>query len=83
MIALLTTGRWTFKTPMTEVQTRNEIGAIRNFATIKEALKAADQDPTIWKISFSFGSERVVLDRRSGWMLRENWIMQEWAEADR
>ena len=36
----------------TEFQTRNESGTLEFFKTLKGALDAYDNDPTIWKISY-------------------------------
>jgi hypothetical protein len=46
-----------------EVQTRSEENGLKFFKTIKEAVKEAEKDITVWKISFSIGKERVRLVR--------------------
>jgi hypothetical protein len=46
------------------VQTRSEINGITFYETLRQAMKAADQDQSIWKISFdSITGERVRLVR--------------------
>lgn len=50
-----------------EVQTRNEGGEIKYFSTLTEAKQHAEEDPTVWKISFSLPTgERVRLVKRNG-----------------
>jgi hypothetical protein len=45
-----------------EVQTRSEEFGCRTFATVKDAMNHADEDTTVWKISFSLANgERVRL----------------------
>jgi len=46
-----------------EVQTRSEVNGLKFFKTVKEAVDEANKDPTVWKISFSIGKERVRLVR--------------------
>ena len=47
------------------VQTRSEVTGIQTFETLREAMKVANTDTTIWKISFPMGNgERVRLIRR-------------------
>lgn len=47
------------------VQTRNDDGEIPTYETIAEAFKAAEKDPSIWKISWTdkTTNERVRLVR--------------------
>ncbi len=47
-----------------EFQTRSEQTGLNWHKTFQEAIDAAEQDPTIWKISFSIGSERIRLIKR-------------------
>lgn len=47
------------------VQLRSEETGIVTANTLKEAFALAEADPTIWKISFGFGSERVRLVREN------------------
>ncbi len=51
---------------MHEVQTRNEAGATPKYETIDAAFKAAVEDPTIWKISWTDATtgERVRFVKR-------------------
>lgn len=45
-------------------QTRSEVTGIQTFETLREAMKAAEEDSTIWKISFPIShGERVRLIR--------------------
>lgn len=46
------------------LQTRSEKDGLNYFATLSEALKFAEQNKSVWKISFSFEGERVRLVRR-------------------
>lgn len=56
-----------------EVQTRSEANGIKLFSTLKKALEAAEEDTSIWKISFwtEVPSERVRLVRSADneWVL--------------
>jgi len=54
------------------VQTRSEDTGLGTFYSLEGALDRAKKDPTIWKISFSFGKERVILERTfdGHWVLR-------------
>jgi hypothetical protein len=47
------------------VQTRNEAGELSYHTTIASAMKMAENDPTIWKISWTEGTtgERIRLVR--------------------
>lgn len=48
----------------THIQTRSEVTGIRNFPQIAEAMFAAKDDLTIWKISFNAANgDRVRLVR--------------------
>jgi len=51
---------------MHEVQTRNEAGATPTYETIDAAFKAAEEDATIWKISWTDATtgERVRFVKR-------------------
>jgi hypothetical protein len=55
-----------------EVQTRNEEGELRFFKTLNEAFDHAEKDKTVWKISFSFGEERVRLVRKG-----KRWVYED------
>lgn len=57
-------------------QVRSEETGLNNFATLDEALQAADRDRTIWKISFAAPSgERVRLIKENGeWLFRPIYI---------
>lgn len=44
-----------------EVQTRSEENGIHIYHSFDEAMNAAKIDPTIWKISFAYGKERIRL----------------------
>lgn len=47
-----------------EVQTRSEKNGLRTFPTIKEAMQHAEEDETVWKVSFPVANgERVRLVR--------------------
>jgi len=46
-------------------QTRSENSGIVQWETLKDAMKAAEKDDSIWKISFSVGKERVRLVRQT------------------
>lgn len=53
------------------VQTRDEEGSLRYFATIEDALAYARKEPSVWKISFdSVTGERVrlVIGEYCEWM---------------
>jgi hypothetical protein len=54
------------------VQTRSEETGLGTFYSLEGALDHAKKDPTIWKISFSFGKERVILEKTfdNHWVLR-------------
>jgi hypothetical protein len=47
-----------------EVQTRSETTGLRYFKTLDEAFSHAEEDDTVWKISFIFGKESVRLVKR-------------------
>ena len=51
--------------PHLEVQLRREDGGLLSARTVSEAMKMADEDPTIWKISWtdSITDERIRLVR--------------------
>ena len=55
------------------VQTRSEENGLRAFTTLKVALKESEIDLTIWKISFTFNGDRVILERTDDntWTLRQ------------
>ena len=55
------------------VQTRSEENGLHAFATLKAALKESEVDLTIWKISFTFNGDRVILERTidDTWALRQ------------
>lgn len=52
------------------IQTRSEDTGLNHYATLGEAFNAASKDDSIWKISFSFGNERVRLRKcqNIGWI---------------
>lgn len=55
-----------------EYQTRNESGDIKVFDTLGAAFAHAEQDPTVWKVSFSLPSgERIRLVKEWTWSLRD------------
>lgn len=55
------------------IQTRSETNGLRFFKTADEAIEAAEQDPTIWKISYSFDEKRIRLVKDdSGRWVRED-----------
>ena len=46
---------------MVDVQTRSETNGLKNFPSLKEAMKYADSDdPTVWKISFFLPNGEIV-----------------------
>jgi hypothetical protein len=45
------------------IQTRSEITGIAMHNTLADAYKHSQLDPTVWKISFQLGDERVRLVR--------------------
>jgi len=49
-----------------EFQTRDEAGYLNYFDTFGEAYDAAKKDSSIWKISFTAGSDRIRLVRAGG-----------------
>lgn len=53
-----------------QVQTRSEENGLLYHKTFKGALKHADEDPSVWKISFSLSNgERVRLVKTAtGWL---------------
>ena len=53
------------------VQVRSEETGIREYPTVLEAFNAAEDDKTIWKISFSLGEERVRFIRDENQL--DNW----------
>lgn len=46
-----------------EVQLRNDDGATWEVGSVKEAFEAANEDDTIWKISWAEGDHRIRLVR--------------------
>jgi hypothetical protein len=54
------------------IQLRSEKNGLRETHTLKEALRLADEDNTIWKISFPLGKERVRLVRGDN---EVNWVL--------
>jgi hypothetical protein len=60
-----------------EVQTRSEETGLGRHDTLGSAMEAARLDPTIWKISFDLGMERVRLVRDgNGWVYEP--ILNQW-----
>lgn len=60
-----------------EVQTRSEDNGCRYWPTVAEAVAHADQDLTVWKVSFNAGRERIRLVRRatsSATVWRSGWV---------
>lgn len=51
------------------IQTRNESGEILRYKTLQDALQKAQEDPTIWKISFEIedGSRVRLVKTLEGW----------------
>jgi hypothetical protein len=62
-----------------KVQVRNEEGALGYFDTIGEAMRRADQDPSIWKISWTDNDtlERVRF-RRATFLLENGESISAW-----
>lgn len=56
-------------------QTRSEQTGIREWASLKDAIQAAEMDETIWKISFAIGRERVRMIRKKRWNISE-WVYE-------
>lgn len=50
---------------MIEVQTRSEDTGLQHFASVRDAIEAAERDETIWKISFNLGAERIRLVKQT------------------
>ena len=51
-----------------DVQTRSEETGLAYYPTLDDAQRAAESDPTIWKISYNEGARRVRLVRTAdGW----------------
>jgi hypothetical protein len=57
------------------IQTRSEETGLREHNTLQAAFLTAACDPTIWKISFDLGSERVRLVKRDI-VSKEYWIYE-------
>ena len=60
-----------------EVQTRSETNGLRFFSSLEEAMKHANTDTSVWKVSFRFNNESVRLvahtpDGISGCMSRSS-----------
>lgn len=53
-------------------QTRSETHGLRSFETLSDALTAAKEDESIWKISFTVGKEMVRLLRTTG----DEWVYE-------
>ena len=49
-----------------DVQTRSEKHGMAYYETCKEALEAAKEDQSIWKISFAHKDERIRLVKEAG-----------------
>lgn len=63
------------------VQTRSEENGLNEFHSLVEALRHADHDRTVWKISYTSGDRRVRLIRTEhGWVDRP--LMDEIAGND-
>ncbi len=44
-----------------EFQTRSEITGLKQHNSFQDAMNRAKSDPTVWKISFNAGRERIIL----------------------
>ena len=66
-----------------EVQTRDQEGSLQYFPRVDEAIKFAETNSSVWKISFSISSgERIRLVRE--WVeypTKSNWIFESMQEA--
>jgi hypothetical protein len=52
-----------------DFQTRSEENGMGYFSSLASAMEAAEEDPTIWKISFVVGKESIRLVRKDlGWL---------------
>lgn len=59
------------------VQTRSEDSGLEEFATLKEAFDRAEEDKSIWKISFTISSgERVRLVREWDQYFKDIWVYE-------
>lgn len=60
------------------VQTRSEETGIKGHASLEDAMHAASQDETIWKISFSIyeTGERVRLVKENEGLVDSEWVYQ-------
>jgi hypothetical protein len=66
----------TMQEPFT-VQTRSEVTGINFYPTFKAALEEADQDNTIWKISFSLSTgERIRLIKYEDITEKAIWVYE-------
>ena len=57
---------------MTVFYTNSEEHGLVVYNSFRDALKQANKDPTVWKISFDVGDERVRLVRYG-----EHWIVEQ------
>jgi hypothetical protein len=57
-----------------EVQTRSEENGIEIYSSVEEAMNAAREDPSIWKISFPVGADRIRLIRKNNEWVYESLI---------
>jgi len=67
------------------VQTRSEETGLGRFKTIAEGLAHMGKDQSVWKLSFSLGNERVILERdytRNCLVLREEFSSHSEMEKD-
>ena len=66
-----------------EIQTRNEEGELKYFPSLRAAFAHVQTDPTVWKVSWSYHSERVRLVRTvrlvkegSEWKYDTSWVYE-------
>jgi hypothetical protein len=58
-----------------EIQTRSDINGINMFESFEAAMREAENDETIWKISFSLpNGERIRLVKEGGYDPDKRWI---------
>lgn len=60
---------------MFDVQTRSEMHGTRNFPTLKAAMDHADEDESVWKISFPLPTGERVRLVRSG-LAYPDWVYE-------
>ncbi len=62
---------------ISSVQTRDQAGGLRYFDTLGEAFHAANEDSTIWKVSFTFNGEavRMIREERGDPSTMQSWVI--------